>query len=195
MKTYKKTKDAPMLEIRYEENAESPREWDNLGHFITCENRYNSPDDDEDLKSLIQNLAEESDNVDEHMQKIKEEMPHNGYGNVIAIYPVYRYEHGNIAYRRGVAHGFDSSNCGFYIVTDKTVPGHLKEAQSDAIEHIIDAELDTYNKWVNGEVYWYCLYNEGGELEDSVCGFYDLEEIRDNLPDEWENEDLTQYIV
>ena len=195
MKTYTKTIEGLRLVIRHDEDAESPREWENLGHFITCESRYNSPDDNEDLKSLIQNLGDEAESVKDHVKKIKEEMPHNGYGKVLYIYPVYKYEHGGVAYHRGTAHGFDYSNCGFYIVTDKTIPGYLKEAQSDAIEYVIDSELETYTKWVNGEVYEFTLYDEDGNVENSCGGFYDVEDIREYLPDEWKDEDLTQYMV
>lgn len=193
MKTYTKEIETPKLVIECDTNSENPREeWSNLGHFITCEKRYNSPDDDEVLKSIIQNLSEESANVEGHIKKIKEELPHNGYGKVLAIYPVYKYEHGNVIYRRGTAQGFDYSNSGFYIVTDKTQA--IVGTPKDRFDKVIDGELETYTKWVNGEVYRFTLYNDKGEIEDSCGGFYDIEDIKSSLPEDWKDEDLEQYI-
>jgi len=43
-------------------------------------------------------------------------------------------------------------------------------------------------------VYRFTLYDEDGGVEDSCCGFYDIEDIRGYLPEEWKNEDLTKYL-
>lgn len=192
MKTFKKTVNSPLLEISYETNIDSPRRDDNLGYFITCEKNYDSPDKDEDLKSLIQNTSEESESTEEHIEKIKTEMEFNGYGKVLAIYPVHRFEHGNVFYKRGIANGFDSSNCGFYIITDKTA--EVLGTEPKDFKKIVDIELETYTKWVNGEIYYFCLYNEEGDIVESCGGYYDLEDIRADLPEEWKNEDLTEYM-
>lgn len=189
MKTYKQTVEKPRLVIKYDDSAESPRQWDNLGYFITCEKQHNSPDDNEDLKSLIQNAGDESSSLEEHIEKIKAEMKNNGYGTVRYITPVCRYEHGNVVYRRGTAHGFDYSNCGFYIVTKD------EGLTVEQIEKNIDAELETYTQWMNGEVYGFMLYDEQGEQIESVWGFYDIEDIREYLPDEWKNENLEDYLI
>jgi len=192
MKTYKTTTEKPCLEIVFDQYAESPRKHnDNLGYFITCERNYNSPDDNRELESLIKNTGDEGENAEEHIEKIKTEMEANGYGKVLAIYPVYKYEHGGVVYRRGTAHGFDYSNCGFYIVTDKTA--EVLGITPKDFEKVIDAELETYNKWANGEVYAWTLYDENGEIVDGGGDYYSLEEIRAELPEEWQNEKLEDY--
>jgi hypothetical protein len=56
-------------------------------------------------------------------------------------------------------------------------------------------ELEEYTKWINGEVYGFTLYNEEGEVEESVWGFYDLEAIQQNLPKEWEDENMSDYLI
>lgn len=195
MKTYKKTivQELPQLQIFHDEYAESPRTFqDNLGYFITCEKRHNSPDDNEDMKSMIQNLGDESSSLEEHMAKIKEEFPINFNEKVIAIYPVNRFEHGNVNYTLGVKKGFDYSNSGFYIVTDKTqkVLGTPKKL----FEKVIKQELEEYTAWCNGEVYRYELYDNQGNLLDSQGTFYSLEDIKWNLPKTWSDEDLSDYI-
>jgi hypothetical protein len=59
---------------------------------------------------------------------------------------------------------------------------------------VIKSELETYTKWANGEVYGFTLYDDKGELEDSCYGFYDIDDIKEHLPAEWKDEDLTAYI-
>lgn len=97
-----------------------------------------------------------------------------------------------VVYSLGEKHGFDYSNNGFYIITEDSVKelGTPKES----FEIVIKDELDTYNKYVNGEVYCFTLYNDKGEIEDSCCGFYSIDEIKEHLPSEWEDEDLTKYL-
>ena len=113
---------------------------------------------------------------------------------VIAIYPVYKYEHGGIVFRVGSQFGFDYSNNGFYIVTEATqkLVGTKKKKFSYAD---FKAELEEYTKWCNGEVYGYMLYDDKGEMVDSCWGFYDIEDIRGNLPEEWKDENLQDYVT
>jgi hypothetical protein len=39
------------------------------------------------------------------------------------------------------------------------------------------------------------LYNEKGDIEDSCGGFYDIEDIRESLPEEFKDEDLSKYVA
>jgi hypothetical protein len=196
MQTYKKTIDMPRLEIRYDSDTDSPRAWSNLGYFITVERNYQCPDNHEALQSIVRVTGEEADSAEDHVERIKNAIEEEMSEKVAYIFPVYRYEHGNVAYRRGSASGFDYSNCGFYIVTDK----NLKDWDGDnvpnaeKVEKIIDAELETYTQYANGEVYGFILYDDNGDEEDSCWGFYSIEDIRDHLGDEWKDEDLEKYI-
>ena len=199
MKTYKKTivEEKPRLEIGFDQFADNPRNWDNIGYFITCDSRYNSPDDNEELKSLIQNTGDESNSLEEHINKIKTEMTSNGYGKVVYITPVYKYEHGNIVYRRGRANCFDISNNGFYIITDKTLKEYTADQKQSisCLEEVIDNELKIYTQWANGEVYYFTLYDENGERRDGYGDIYDLQDIKDGLPADWKDEKLDDYMI
>lgn len=194
MKTYTKTIEAPRLEIRHDDTAQSPRDNDaNVGYFITVEKRRNSPDDNESIISMVQNLAEESNSTKEHMEKITAEFPQNFKEKVIAIFPVSRYEHSGVHYSLGMAHGFDNSNCGFYIVTDKTLAesGVNEKDIADAIQ----AELNLYNAWINGECYMYELFDEDGYSNSYVGSFTSLDDIKKDLPKEWQGEDMQDYLI
>ena len=192
MKTYNKTIAEPRLKITYDENSESPREWSNLGYFITQDSRYNSPDQHERLQFIIKDTGEYANTQAEHIKLIKSSY-NDSNDKIIAIYPITKYEHSGVAYHLGTAHGFDYSNNGFYIITDKT----QKEVgtKKKDFEKVIKDEISTYNKYINGEVYNFVLYTEDGEIEDSCGGFYDIEDIREHLPKEWKSEDLTEYVI
>lgn len=205
MKTYKKTISKPRLVIEYDQDAESPREWDNIGFFFTTESRYKSPDGNvHPLYQIMMETAAEAKDTADHIERIKEaahaafkeSAPKDGNSHdeslhIIEIHPVYRYEHGNVAYRRGTAGGFDYSNCGFYFVTAQGISGSTWDAEK--IAKRIDDELSEYTQWCNGEVYTFTLYDENGEQEDSCGGFFSIEDIRGSLPDEWKDERLEEY--
>lgn len=186
------TKEIPQLEISHCDYTDSPREWSNLGYFITCDRNYNSPDKNERLESIVKMYGEQAESCEEHMDLIKKDINAYGEEKVLAIYPINKYEHSGVSYSLGRASGFDYSNNGFYIITDKS----QKETGTpkDKFEAVIKDELNTYNKYANGEVLQFCLYDDKGEVADSCGGFYDIEDIREYLPKEWSKEDLSEYI-
>ena len=196
MKTYNKTTTEPRLVIQHDENPESPREWSNLGYFITIDREYHSPDENETLQRIIKDTGEEAESLKQHIEMITEQYQEQTGQHVEAIYPVVKvvkYEHGGVIYSLGEKHGWDLSNNGFYIITTES----QKEIGTDKkdFEKVIEHELKVFNKYANGEIYRFELYNDKGELEDSCCGFYDVADIKDHLPKEWENEDLEKYII
>jgi hypothetical protein len=192
MKTYQTTVEKNKLEI-YHSDEESPREWGNLGYFITVDSRSYSPDKNEQLEEIVRRSGDEAQNQLDHIQIMTDLINTETSEQVLVIYPVVKYEHSGVSYKLGTAHGFDYSNNGFYIVTDKT----QKElgTPKKSFEKVIAQELELYNKWVNGEVYGFSLYDDNGDLVDSCGDFYDLEDMRENLPKEWAKEDLEKYII
>ena len=192
MQTYTKTIEKPRLVIEYDADGMSPRDWDNLGYFVTVERNYMSPDEHEQLRDIIESTQYDVSNSDEHADAIKKEFEENSDEKILLIVPVYRYEHGNVIYRRGTSSGWDSSNCGFYIVTQKSAD--VLGTPPELFEKVIDGELEEYTKYANGEIYAFTLYDEHGEHEGSCAGFYELEDIREHLPEEFKNEDLQDYL-
>lgn len=192
MQTYTKTIEKPRLVIEYDADGMSPRDWDNLGYFVTVERNYMSPDKNEQLRDIIESTQYDVNNSDEHADAIKKEFEENSDEKILLIVPVYRYEHGNVIYRRGNGSGWDSSNCGFYIVTDKTAD--VLGTPADRFARVIDSELEEYTKYANGEIYAFTLYDENGEIEDSCGGFYDIEDIKEHLPKEYADDDLNDYL-
>lgn len=194
MKTYTKQVEESRLVIQYDDWAENPRrEMDTLGYFITYESKRVSPDTNEVLENIIGLSGDIAKDLNEHISLIKRDIKRSMSEEVIAIFPVYRYEHSGLSFHLGTSSGWDISNCGFYIVTDKTAQDY--EPEIDDYEPIIKKEIDMYNKYVNGEVYRFTLYDEDGNEEDSCGGFYDIDDIQGSLPKEWSGEDLSTYVV
>lgn len=207
MKTYQKNITVPRLVIEYDEDAENPRADDgNIGIFLTKESQYKSPDGaTHPLYALMLETEESAKNTMHHIKLMedaarkafKESGPKDGNSHdeglhIIEIHPVYRYEHGAVMYKRGKAAGFDYSNCGFFFITAESLSGGNYTAKK--IAKAIDAELQIYNKWINGEIYAFRLYDEkSGEMIESCGGFYDIEDIREYLPAEWKKEKLEEY--
>lgn len=193
MKTYKKTIEKPLLEITNEEDPENPREWSNLGYFITIESDNYSPDNNDELHKIIKNTGKEATSQEKHIEMITEQYQEETGYHIEAIYPITKYKHGGTIYKLGQYHGFDYSNNGFYIITTETQK-ELGTKKKD-FEKVINQELEVYNQFINGETYRFILYDKKGEHEDSCGGFYNIEHIREHLPKEWKKEDLTNYII
>lgn len=178
------------LNIFYDDNAMSPREWDNLGFFLTRDNGYKSPDGkDNPLYQIMIDAEGEAEDAESHMKLMKKMAKKQGI-KVLAIYPIYKYEHSNVVWKRGVAGGWDCSNNGFYFITEES----QKECgtKKKNWEKQVDGELEIYTQWANGEVYGYRLEESKiipacehcgrpeetvwGET-DSCCGFYSIKDI------------------
>lgn len=194
MKTFTKTTvtTEPLLVIEHDENTTSPREWSNLGYFITVDRKQYSPDRHPEFEYIVKDTGDLAESQAEHIKMIGDRIEAESSEKVLAIYPIVKYEHSAISYSLGTVNNWDYSNNGFYIVTAKKA----KEigAKAKDYQKIIKNELEVFNKWINGECYQFCLYNEQGEVEDSCGGFYSVEDIREYLPKDWKKEDLTEYI-
>lgn len=194
MKTYKTTVEKPRIEIYHDPFASSPREDTNLGYFITFDQYYNSPDKSDWLETVIKDTGEVAKDVNDHMRLIKNRIDEHSDGEkVVAIYPVTKYEHSAVSYSLGSKHGFDYSNNGFYIITDKTQ--NIIGVEAKDFEKVIKEELSLYTKYVNGEVWGITVYDENGEIQDTCSGFYDIEDMRSGLPEDLKDEKLEDYII
>lgn len=194
--TYKVTIEQPRLVINYDNDTETPRNWTNLGFFLDKDEQQSPDGSDTDLFRIMIETGEVANDLNDHIKRIKAEYKKQTGIKVVYITPVYRYEHGGVLYRRGTAGGFDYSNCAFYIVTEESLKEYTgnNTLTTSEIEKIIDGELETYNKWLNGEVYSFILFNHDEKMIDSLGGFYDIEEIRAELPVEFKEVKLDEYI-
>lgn len=198
MKTFKKTitVEEPRLKIYPCEITSNPRNLeDNLGYFLTKDRNLISPDEEKapTLQEIMEDTGDEADNQADHIKRMKKRINKETEEEVVVIYPMTKYEHSGVKYMAGNYFGFDHSNNGFYIITDKT----QKEAgiEKDFFKKAIEQEIEIYNYWVNGDVWGFELYDEKGNLvEEEKGGIYGLESVKEFLPEEWQG-DLNEYIV
>ena len=130
------------LIVEYDESCESPREWCPAGNFITWDNRYNSPDD----------------NPFSYPQEFEEWWEDSGKGGVCL--PVYKYEHGGVAFSTGpFSCQWDSGQVGYIYVTADEIAHEWGGVQDllGLAEECLTAEVETYSKWANGECYGFVL--------------------------------------
>lgn len=208
------------LVVWHDDSPDNPREWDNLGTFVSFE-RYSSAADEShnDPEQYLIELIEQFNDGFEQRLIDKDESPSLKALLEIAakdyvILPVYKYEHSGVAYNTtGFSCSWDSGQVGFiYISKDKLRKDYgwkrITNARRKEVEGWLAGEIEVFSQWANGNVYGFQLYYHDvekdyteGEEQDACWGFYydwapdslkELQEcgIADHLPNECLNDDL-----
>ncbi len=171
------------LTIYYDESAESPREWDNLGTMVCWHRRYALGDErttkSPDAWAYYMVAADNEEDVTDVWEEVLKQY---------VILPLYLYDHSGITMNTtGFMCQWDSGQVG-WIYCEKG-----KEGLSDErIKGNLIAEVEVYDCYLRGEVFGYVLTEliDGQEYEvDSCWGFYgdDFEKngMKEYLPDEY----------
>jgi len=180
------------LKIEQDELAQSPREWDNLGTMVCWHNRYNLGDKHtfEDSHDFLSELAWSLDGGSTYEWEELQDMSDSELLAFVRslktmILPVYMYDHGDVSLSvEPYSCRWDSGQVGWvYATHDKLVKEYqqyfrkggkkkLKRSDYERAERCLKAEVETYGQYVNGEVYWFGIEDENGELIDSCGGFF-----------------------
>ena len=134
------------LTLHHDECAdESPLEWSNgAAIFATFEDR-------------IQISEYHNFECPENAQEFAKD---NGW----QIFPLYKYEHGGVAYSIGpFGCPWDSGQVGYILINPNECPQPEKYATGVCEE---------FSQWCNGEVYGYVIEGKDGDHLDSCWGFY-----------------------
>lgn len=163
------------IEIIIDDNLDNCREWDNLGTMLCFHRRYTLGD-----KHNIRH--EDFNGWDEVAEYLKKEL------NAVIVLPLYLYDHSRLAMKVGsfVGHAvyaeWDSGQVGFiYVSREKLLKEYNAKKLSKRIleraESVLRSEVETYNDYLQGNVYGYIVEDEEGNEIDSCWGFYgDYEE-------------------
>lgn len=144
------------INVYYDECAESPRKWDNLGTIYSNHREYN-PDG--------HSIDELGDLMDDILANLNE----NYY-----YLPIYAYIHSGIALSVGdnsypFNDRWDSGLFGFIAITkDKAIKLGYDE---EKILKYLEGEVEILNRFYDGEVYGYEILNQYDEEVDSCWGF------------------------
>ncbi len=160
-------KDNIRLEIKQDLYPTSPREDENLAIMTCFHKRYNLGDEHDYKLSDFESWEQLKKQI------IKDENP-------ICIKPLYIYDHSSITISTTpFSCRWDSGQIGFiYIRKKDMLEGFGGKRCSKKLKTIaeknIDAEVEVYDHYLNGEVFQYELY-VNDELVDSCGGFYDVD--------------------
>ncbi|MDD9908540.1 MAG: hypothetical protein OXR62_02505 [Ahrensia sp.] len=178
------------IRIYHDPDAESPRDWDNLGTMVCGHPRYTLGDMHDfgcAAEFLVDLLGLDRDrdlSVDQLLARAEK---------VAVILPVYLYDHSGLAMNTiGFHCPWDSGQVGFIYVTLEDIRreygiSRVSAKRRAAVVDRLRQEVDTYSDYLGGFVYGYTV-ERGGEEIDSCWGFigdydgYCLEEARSNVP-------------
>jgi len=182
------------VNIYYDSDPESPREWDNLGKMVCWHRRYNLGDekpnsfDGNTPSAFLFGLADQVDpNVDKVDYEMTEEIRDNLLEKYYIMLPLYLYDHSGITMR---THSFndrwDSGQVGYIYVSIADAKKEwgwkrLTKARREKLEEHLRLEVKTYDQFLTGSVYGYQIVDEDDEVLDSCWGFFGYDHEKSGL--------------
>lgn len=176
-----------ILEIGLETDAVDPREHTDPMTTMVCFHRNYS------LGDKLSYRQDDYSSWEEVGKAIKED------NDIVLIQPLYMYEHSGITISTGpYSCPWDSGQIGFIYVTRESMADagllHLEEPVCETdiqrAQDILDAEVDEYDMYVRGEVYYFsvsskktceCCNHTKIEVIDYCTGFYGYKHLEESL--------------
>ncbi len=154
------------VEIHHDPDADSPRDWCNTTTMVLSHKRYNLPNEADVNFDDFDSFTE----VEAHLR---------AEHDVVALMPVWGYDHGQLALHAGgrvgqFADPWDSGCLGIVFVTREGQ--EMCGTPDDMLDSVMQEEVQTYSEWANGENYGYIVTapddeNYDGEEIDSCWGY------------------------
>jgi hypothetical protein len=149
-----------LIKIEYDECHESPREWDNLGTMVCFHRNYI--------------LGDETDLDQQTVQGIANSKNHEAL-------PLYLLDHSGLTMKTSPFNDhWDSGQVGYIFCSHNKARKRfdwenkkLSNEQKKEILKTLEREVDLYNKYMQGEVFYFSIE---GDWTDSCGGFYSVEE-------------------
>jgi hypothetical protein len=185
----------PLLKITSDTYPVSPRiTKQTIGYFITIQESYRSPDENEIFKEAIQKTRVHLKTPRTHALHASKEYEKMTGEKISQVFPITVYDYLGIIKYKLV--NFDDPNTkiiAFYFV--KQITAERRCLDEEDCKKIIEKELKMYNNYINGWLYKFELYNRYGKIVKALGGFNTIEEIREHLPKQWKEENLEQYFI
>lgn len=170
------------IEYDLDGSYSNPRDWDHNSKFITFEKSHDSPDEnpfntwDDMLKSFGVKWDEDKKR-DMYGDLAQLEAKALAKGTVIL--PVWKYDHSGVSYAAAERNPFPDKRW------DSSLVGVVYEKRDrrniDQVKDMLKAEVKEYDQWQRGDIYRYTEYDKHGDYVDDLGGFYNIEDIKDNL--------------
>jgi hypothetical protein len=172
-----------ILEVFPDSDPESPREWDNLGKIEMYHRQYAFPheggfkDDLEGLEALLKS------------------------DSIAVVLPIYMYEHSGITIRTfSFNDRWDSGHIGYIYATKEDIRKNwnkkrISKKLLSKVEECLKGEIETYDTYLRGNIVGFTISkistcSHGDEHKDhldSCWGFYDRDDIMDNVDEKWKS--------
>ena len=176
--------DGYRVKIVYDNDADDPRYWDNLGKMVCFHKKYKLGDKhyfDADVYNGWEDMKE-------HITYLED---------VCVILPLYLYDHSGITISTTPFNDrWDSGQVGWIYATKQDVrkeyrTRYISETIREKVETFLKGEVETYNKYITGQVYMYNIYkvetcslgDEHLTFVDSCSGYYDVEDCKSEATD------------
>ena len=174
------------LDIHQDTDAESPREWDNLGTMACQHSRYVLGN--KDGKALLLEAVEANQHYCEAWSNPNSKH-YKDLDNLYSAYyiakslgfvvlPLYLYDHSGITISTSpFSCQWDSGQVGFIFVSPDKMRAEfgVKRITSKLrrkVEAHLRREVETYDHYLTGNVWGFTLENGEGEIVSSCYGFY-----------------------
>lgn len=143
------------VKVCFDPDPLNPREeYDNITDIVHWHNRY-------DFGSKIDSMTSE-ELIEEH----KDNDP------ILAILPLYLYDHSGISLSVGGSCSFGSGQVGWiYITESKAKLMGCENFTPEQLEQAIRDDIKTYDDYLTGQVFGFMVEGENGEVLESCWGF------------------------
>lgn len=154
-----KNKKGHTVQVYRDENATSPRWEDNLGTMVLFHNKY-----------IL------GDKHNHTLESLNEFLEYNSDG-IVAV-KVYGYDHGQLTIsNKPFSCKWDSGTLGYIFVSKLDAMQAFNEKEwskelEDKVTKALIQEIETYDQYLEGDIWGYIVLDEDGEEIDSCWGFY-----------------------
>jgi len=156
------TKNGYTLTIEQDQDiTDSPRDWDNLGKMVCFHRRYNLGDK-HDFKTP---------------EDAKDFLRGGELGSEVAVsLPLFLLDHSGLSMSTGdFGDPWDSGQVGFIYATWDDVKKEYGDTSPESLQRakeVLQGEVETYDQYLRGDVYYYKIEDEDGEIVESCGGYY-----------------------
>lgn len=148
-----------VVKIFPDTDAQSPREWSNLGEILYKRNNRYTLGDRECDEEELQSIADDKNNI---------------------CLPVYAYMHGNTKLStKPFDCRWDSGQCGIIFVSKEKIKAEWKVSRISSkllktVRDGFECELKTFSEYLNGEALGFVVEDLEGNHIDSCWGYYGM---------------------
>ena len=180
------------IEICLDDEAESPRDWDNLGTIYSNNPRHNF--DGKSVKDLVRECGKNPDNYDT--------IPFSLFSKKYIWAKVYAYEHSGMTVTVADSNPYPDQRWDSYLLGVVAISKEkarkeygwkrVTPQREKFVIGVMSREIETLDQYLTGEVYGYVVKDKDGNETDSCWGYFGDEGIKEAIA---EAKDIIDYTM